>query len=232
MTTKEFSDSFNVLMNSNATIQEFGSTAAPNHLDEYEKSVFLTEAQEQIVQGLYEGSLAGLSFEETESLRRSLDALIETDHPNKIPSKVGLSKDSVFYQLADDVWYITYESVDLVEGAYCKDSNTVRVIPVRQDEWHRIKGNPFQRPNKRKVARLDAAGNIVELISAYPIDNYLVRYLRKPKPIILVELDDGLSIGGLQEVTECELNTSLHKLILERAVQLAKGGGANDRTPR
>lgn len=224
MTTREFSNSFDVLMNSNATIQEFGSTAVPTSLDEYEKSLFLTEAQEQIVRGLYDGSLIGLSFEETESVRRSTDSLIKTDHPVKVSNGIGLSKNSTFYQLADDVWYITYESIDLVNDAYCSDSNTIQVIPIRQDEWHRIKNNPFRRPNKRKAVRLDAAGNIVEIISAYPVDNYLIRYLRKPKPIILVKLEDEVSIEGIQEVTECELNTSLHRLILERAVQLAKRG--------
>lgn len=233
MTTREFSDGFDVLMNSQSTVQEFGSTSAPVNLDEYEKSMLLTKAQEQIVQSLFDGSLTGFSFEETESMRRDLDVLVKTIHPKKVEGPIGLSKNSTFYKLEDDVWYITYESIDLVKDSYCKDSNTIRVIPVRQDELHRIKDNPFKRPNKRKAIRLDAAGGIVEIISAYPVDNYLVRYVRKPKPIILIQLEDGLSIDNIQEVTECELSNSLHQLILERAVQLAKGGGRTmERAPR
>lgn len=215
MTTREFSDSFDVLMNSN------NLSNASATLDEYEKSVFLTEAQKQIVQGLFDGSLTGRSFEETENLRRDLDVLIETGYPKKVGGTIGLSKNSVFYELEDDVWYITYESIDLIDGAHCKNSNTVRVIPVRQDEWHKTKDNPFKKPNRRKVVRLDVAKNMVEIISDYPVDNYLIRYIRKPKPIILVKLEDGLSIDNTREVTECELSDSLHQLILERAVQLA-----------
>lgn len=215
MTTKEFSDGFDTLLNS------FGNPPITLELDEYEKSIFLTTAQDEIVRGLYNGSFNGESLEETEELRRSLDALIKTDYPSEISGKTGLEKNSKFYQLKEDVWFITYESVDLAEGAYCENNNTIEVIPVRQDEWHRIKKNPFKKPNRRKAVRLDNGDNIAELISDYPISKYLVRYLRKPKPIILVPLEGALSIDGLKEITECELNTALHRPILERAVQLA-----------
>lgn len=222
MTTKEFSSGFDTLINSYAVINEFGVTASPSSFDEYEKSVLLTTAQEEIVRGLYNGTLSGNSFEETEELRRSLDALIKTDYPEVTESHgIGLSKNSMFYKLKDDVWFITYESVELVEGAYCENNPVVKVIPMRQDEWHKSKENPFRRPNRRKVIRLDNGNNVAELISEYPLRNYLVRYLSKPSPIILVQLEGDLSIEGLKEITECKLNTSLHRLILERAVQIA-----------
>lgn len=220
MTTKEFSDGFDTLINSYFAINDFGITASPVVFDEYEKSVFLTEAQEEIVKELYTGNLTGESFEHTEELRRSLDSLIRTDYPENIDS-TGVDNRSVFYKLKDEVWFILYESVELVEGAYCKNNPVVEVIPTRIDEWHKIKGNPFKRPSKRKVVRIDNGNNISELISDYPLQNYLVRYLVKPTPIILTPLEDSLSIDGLQEVTECKLNTVLHRTILERAVQLA-----------
>ena len=62
MTTSEFSNEFDVLYN-NVT-----SNQAPG-LDNYEKSVVLTKAQEEVVLGLYSGT-SGFSFEETEYLRR------------------------------------------------------------------------------------------------------------------------------------------------------------------
>lgn len=217
MTTEEFSDGFDTLVNS--YFLAVGGT--PTEFDEYEKSLLLTTAQDEIVRELYNGTINGESFEKTEELRRSLDGLIKTDYPSEISGKTGLEKNSKFYQLKDDVWFITYESVDLEEGAYCENNNTIEVIPVRQDEWHRIKKNPFKRPNRRKAVRLDNGSNIAELISDYPIAKYLVRYLRKPKPIILVPLEGTLSIDGLKGITECELNTVLHRPILERAVQLA-----------
>lgn len=44
--------------------------------------------------------------------------------------------------------------------------------------------------------------------------SYTVRYLRKPRPIILDDLDDGLSIQGISVKSECELDESLHPEIL------------------
>ncbi len=222
MTTKEFSDGFDTLINNYAVANEFGITASPVSFDEYEKSVLLTTAQEEIVRELYNGTFNGESLEKTEELRRSLDYLIKTDYPEIINDSLkGLDKNSKFFKLKDDVWYITYESVELVEGAYCANNPVVKVIPMRQDEWHRSKDNPFRRPNKRKVIRLDNGNNISELISEYPLQKYLVRYLSKPTPIILAPLEGDLSIDGFQEVTDCKLNTVLHRTILERAVQLA-----------
>lgn len=63
--------------------------------------------------------------------------------------------------------------------------------------------------------------NTVEIISDYPVESYTVRYIRKPKPIILTDLDEGLSIEGISTITECELNSALHDIILQRAVRLA-----------
>jgi hypothetical protein len=54
------------------------------------------------------------------------------------------------------------------------------------------------------------------------IKNYRMRYVRKPKPIILEDLEDGLSIDGYDKMMECELPEEMHDEILERAVFLAK----------
>ena len=73
MTTKEISVEFDILYNN------ISSGAAPN-LNEYEKSVFLTKAQRELVQMYYSGKNAHYnSFESDEEVRRYLDTLI-TDH--------------------------------------------------------------------------------------------------------------------------------------------------------
>jgi hypothetical protein len=104
MTNKEFSDQFSTLLNS------FG--LEPNiTLDEYEKSVFLTNAQEQLIIDIYSGNNRfGDSFERTEEIRRYLSNLVETyETSTKITGRTGLSKDSVFFQIPEDTWFITYE---------------------------------------------------------------------------------------------------------------------------
>lgn len=214
MINKEFSDGFDVLLS---------SYYGPNFptFDEYEKSIFLTKAQEEITEGLYTGKALGDSFEDTEQLRRYLSSLVKTVI---LPCKAapnGLSDKSVFAVLPDDVWFITYESVTLNGDSSCINGKEIQVIPVTQDEYHRIKENPFRKPNSRKALRLDVDNSRVELISEEDIRHYLVRYLSRPEPIVLLDLPDGLSINNVKTETECKLNPGIHKMILEVAVSLA-----------
>lgn len=57
MTTQEFSDSFDTLLNSYNTQAQFGNQTSIRDiaLDEYEKSLYLTKAQEEVVVNLYNG---------------------------------------------------------------------------------------------------------------------------------------------------------------------------------
>jgi len=68
---------------------------------------------------------------------------------------------------------------------------------------------------------LDHSKNTVELISDYTINTYIVRYLAIPEPIVLVTLNNGLSINNISNKNECKLSSNLHRLILENAVTLA-----------
>ena len=81
MTTEEFSNEFDTLLNSYSVIDRFGKEGnLPTiELDEYEKSVFLTKSQEEIIIDLYSGKNSfGDSFERTEEIRRYLSDLIKT----------------------------------------------------------------------------------------------------------------------------------------------------------
>ena len=218
MTTKEFSDGFSTLLNS------FGIT--PNiTLDEYEKSTFLTNAQEQLIIDIYSGRniIYGKSFEQTEEIRRYLSNLVETyETSTKVTGKLGLSQDSVFFEIPQDTWFITYEVAFLKDSRLgCLDGIEASVVPLPQDDLYRAKDNPFRGPSKDRVLRLDIKSDLAELISKYNVDKYLMRYISQPTPIILVDLPDGLSINGVSTESECELNPVIHRAILERAVQLA-----------
>ena len=224
MTIEEFSNEFDVLLNSYAANNPFGIGQGLTQLDEYEKSILLTEAQESIVRDLYNGKLTGDGFESTEEQRRNLDSLVNTlELTSKDISKPKMSDNSEFFQLPSDVWFITYESVLLSdESLGCKNSTIADVIPVRQDEYHSIKNNPFRGPSDKRVIRIDTGSSVIELISKYTIQSYFIKYLSKPKPIILQDItDENLSINGETKRMGCELNTVLHRTILERAVALA-----------
>lgn len=219
MNTSEFSNEFDVLLNSHSISKPLEITQSPLELDEYEKSVLLTEAQEFVVRGLYNGTLQGKPFEKTEEIRRSLDSLIRTAKLNSVSSSEG--RHSTLFGLPQDLWFITYESVIFNDpNAGCMNGKEIQVIPMTQDEWHRSNRNPFKKPSNRKVIRLDSGSLMVELISEYNIGTYIIKYLARPNPIILTDLE-GVSINGQKNKTECELSPIVHRIILERAVQFA-----------
>ena len=221
MTTQEFSNQFDTLIS--AYFAKFGATDVMA-FDEYEKSVFLTDAQEETVIELYSGKNSfGDSFEKTEETRRLINELIKTyTTKDKVNNQLGISKDSVFFKIPKDVWFITYESVTLNdEGLGCLNGEEIIVSPVVHDDFDKVKDNPFRGPNKKRVLRLDNENSIIELVSKYNIDRYLIRYLSQPNPIILIDLPDNLSINGVSIKSECELNPVIHRIILERAVRKA-----------
>lgn len=227
MNVKEFSNEFDVLLNSYSFIEdEFGkSNNYPITLDEYEKSIFLTKAQDEIVVGLYNGTNnLGKSFEETEENIKYLTKLV-TVFITKTPtdSLEVISKNSNMFYTPDDILFIIYESVKFKEPVpACLKGSQISVVPVTHDEYNRIIKNPFRTFNNNKVLRLRYKNpQAIELISKYKIGEYYMRYIRKPKPIILIDLPDDLTIDGLNRKTESELDPILHRDILIRAVELA-----------
>lgn len=227
MEIQDFSHGFDTLLNSYAITATQGSTDNPAtiELDEYEKSVFLTKAQKDLALDLYSGrNTIGASFEETEELRRYLSPLVKEMTLNPIPTTngkpLGVDSKSKFFTLPEDLWFITYESVVLSDGK-CEDNTQMEVVPVRQDEYHRIKKNPFRGANDRRALRLDLSEGNIEIVSKYTVTSYYLRYLRKLKPIILVNLDEENAIDGMTAVTNSELPEILHQKILDRAVMLA-----------
>lgn len=236
MTIQEFSDAFDTLLNSYSTQAAFGEGVSKTDiaLDEYEKSLYLTKAQEEVVLELYNGkNLSGESFEQTEELRRYLSSLISEAKLGPITNTSGRpigmeGKNSYFFSLPDGnndnptVWFITYEAVFLdTETVKCEKLSSQDVYPVTQDEYHKIKRNPFRGVNDHRALRLDLADGIVEIICKYPVKEYYIRYLKKLKPIVLINLPDDLSIYSVSEATECEIHESLHQRILEKAVRQA-----------
>lgn len=226
MTTKEFSDMFDTLLNSYSLQTGFGDTNSLREvvLDEYEKSVFLTRAQEQLIISYYSGNNSnGESFENTEEIRRYLSSLIKTAEisPSNDSSYKKLTAKSQLFTLPNDVWFITYESASLGSNSdTCLNEKKLDVVPVRQDYFHRVNRNPFRGPSERRALRLDIEGKRVELVSDYTINKYLIRYIVKPSPIILTDLE-GVSIDGVSTEQTCALEESLHKTILDLAVRLA-----------
>ena len=209
MTVEEFDIQFDIFYNNIA------SNAAPS-VDTYEKSVFLTKAQNEIVIELYSGrAIPGLSFESTEEARTYLRELISEY------TYEDFKKGNKIFSLPEDLMFILTEKVKYNNESPCISKYSPLVIPKRLDYLQRDLKNPFRGPSKDIVLRVDKGkdelgNNKVELYSIYDILSYTITYLRSPKPI---DLNYNEETKGLQG---SELNPILHEVILDRAVTLAK----------
>lgn len=210
MTSQDFSLEFDLLYNN------VSSNQAPG-LTEYEKSVFLTQAQEALVLDLYKG-VSGDSFETTEEVTRYLSSLVTT-HSFEL-EEITDDKTHSFYEykpteFKDGLWFITFQSGRVKVGDATRD---VIIVPTIQSNLYKDLQNPFRGPNKNKVLAISENGNIT-LYSKYPIDSYYIKYLKRPNPIVLE--DSELDIESVSDFS-VDLPESLHRQILLRAVQMAK----------
>lgn len=246
MTAQEFSNTFDTMVNSYGSTASFGEQSSPRNLvfDEYEKSLFLTLAQEELAISLYTGKNPyGEAFESTEELREYLKPLIRNTHkdltlvdasnPDKAMVRYGNYK---VYRASFDnnILGIIYEEVTFDDSSLgCKDGLTVPVVPARHDEIAHLLKNPFRGVSNRRVLRIDNQDNGVklELLSQYSLkpNSYYIRYIIKPNPIILTDLGDTVSIEGFHtestnignSTTTLYLPPQLHNRILEMAVKKA-----------
>ena len=210
-TSEEWSVNFDILYNN------ISSDQAPG-LTEYEKSVFLTQAQEAVILDLYKGT-SGDAFETTEEVTRYLSSLVKINCPDDDDVKVlQATKEGVnmyAYVLPEDVWFVTYQSGSITIGENTRD---VIVVPSRQDSLYKDLNNPFKGPNKNKVLAISEEGSII-LYSKYPISTFYIKYLKRPNPIVLKKSE--LPISDIEDFN-VEIPESLHNQVLYKAVQLAK----------
>lgn len=224
MTLEEFSNGFDLLVSSYQRFKAFDNKEILDSIefDEYEKSQFLTDAQEEVVLSLYTGKNPyGESFETTEEMRRYLANLVKEAQLEPIQNTtgiLGMESYSKFFTLPSDTWFITYESVQTSDGA-CGEGSIQDVYPVKQDEYHKIRKNPFRGANSRRTLRLDLADGVIEIISKNTVTKYYVRYLKKLRPIVLTTMPDGVTVDGEASPTPCEVHESLHQRILDLAVR-------------
>ena len=198
MTLEELSNEFDVIINSYDNSQSLV-------FNEYEKSIYLTKAQEYIIKDLYR------NYEGTEELNSYLKTLIK-DKTYTIEDSTNIELD-----YPDNFLYILKEYANI--NTTCKSNSRVDVLPITQDEYNEVVRNPF-RGSKSKVLRLEE--NKIKLITDLPIVSYTTTYLSNPSPIILIDLPNGLTINNESEKsTTIETSESIHREILDKAVQLA-----------
>lgn len=120
---------------------------------------------------------------------------------------------------------LMYAINEMVEVTRNNKAVLLQVIPVKFDEYSRLMCKPYKRPLKYQAWRLtnNDVVNKADIVvgPSDTLTKYTIRYVRRPNPIIVSDLD-GLSIEGKSTATECELDPILHEEILQRAIELAK----------
>ena len=153
MTTQEFSDQFDILYNN------IGSDQAPG-IDEYEKSVFLTKAEKQLVREYFERTLNRAQTGFDDSIKRQYDfsSLIKTSklydithHWNNDNLSLGqdtFNLDGIPFVLPLDYYLTVNELItDNNNNKYC-------VLPLTYEEYQLRQSKPFPFPNKREAWRI------------------------------------------------------------------------------
>lgn len=228
MTTQEFSNEFDVLYNN------IMSNQAPG-LDEYEKSVFLTKAQNEILKNYFnpKGNKYQEGFDSSPKRQIDFSSLVRVSEPAIISdsSYIKMDNRSKLYTIPTDILFIVNETAKLTLGS---TSRYLSIVPISFDEYNRLMSKPYKCPLKNQGWRLLQYSNsgIAELIVVGgELSEYKIRYIKRPRPIILTDLDEtysNVSIDGKTSVSECELDPILHQEILQRAVELAKSAYTGD----
>lgn len=216
----EFSNGFDVLYNN------IMSNAAPG-INEYEKSVLLTKAQDEVLKNYFnpKGNKYQEGFDGSAKRQIDFSGLISVKEGTLLNGQTGFDLRAKIYRMPEDVFLIINETLTT-------DTGVKQVVPISFDEYSRLMSKPYKEPLKYQAWRLVTEGSgsdniIVELIphSGETVSKYTIRYVRRPKPIVLVDLASeygDVSINGVSTISECELNPLIHEEILQRAVEMAK----------
>lgn len=239
MTNEEFSNEFDVLYNS------ITSNQAPG-LDEYEKSVFLTKAQSEILREYFNSRVDGTNggFDGSQKRQYDFSFLIKTTILDANLANEGeegyipkIDNRGYLFNFPEDYFLSINEVIRDDESS----NKFYSVVSISYSDYQRLMTKPYAYPPKRVAWRLfigtiqktlegtsdKVTVPVAEIIGKFVGNsdnwNYTLRYVKKPNPIILINLtDDDLSIEGKKTKTPCEFPSQLHQEILERAVTLAK----------
>ena len=239
MTKDEFNYQFEALYN-NVT-----SNKAPG-LNTYEKSVFLTKAQDELIKNYFrpQGNPKQEGYLSSPKREYDFHSLIDNTSQSQSVGTSLYHKDGRDFGYPSDALLILNEQV-LVKYNEEEEGTYLIVTPLTFAEYNRLMAKPFKYPPKGQVWKLNVSTSrnnetspMVELItySSKPFTtfNYQVRYVRKPYPIILsddLSTDfnvEGLTIHGKSGWRNLDTPEEMHEEILQRAVELAKAAWQGD----
>lgn len=164
MTLKEFSDGLDTLLNSYNIQAGFGEGASKQQgsgitLDEYEKSVLLTQAQDIIVKSYFDRTLnqQGQGFDDTARRQVDFSSLIKVKHYNHSDS-ILIHDDNKCYDdrgllvtLEKNILFVLNERFEVGTSA---NKKVYIVVPLNYREYDREMSKAYAQPLKKQAWRL------------------------------------------------------------------------------
>ena len=181
MTANEFSQEFDILYNNIASNQAPGLT-------EYEKSVFLTKAQDEIIKNYFTDKPNGNKYQEgiEDSAKRYSDfsclITVKSIQAQAHSDETSIDARGQICTLPEDLMISLNERFKVGETEY-------QVIPLTLAEYQKLMSRPSGDPLKRQVWKLmgnSATGNgSIEIISHWKdsrtnSNKLIIRYVRSP----------------------------------------------------
>ena len=201
MNVTEFSQELDVIY------ENINKNGAPG-LDEYEKSVILTHAQELLVK---------------ETLKAEPDA-------NRFPELVETIDSTVTGMTGYDNGFVfkTPEGILKILNEKVIDDNgdEYTVLPISNEQFQTKRSKPYKYPPRRRAWRMGLGSSDIANVEIFGRPNkllqtYKARYVKKPEPIVLADIAPD-SIDGISTINECKLDEGLHRDILKIAAGLAE----------
>lgn len=142
MTIEEFSDQFDTLLDSHKFEDEFGKVDNNYRirLDEYEKSVLLTEAQDMLLRMNFD-----VNFDNSEQGQIYFSNITAVAEGVENLTIDPYSTDGKVYDLPADLFWPLNERVIDSEG------RNYTILPINFREYDRIQSKPYAKPLKRQA---------------------------------------------------------------------------------
>ena len=230
MTAQEFSSEFDLLYNNVSSAQAPGLT-------EYEKSVFLTKAQDEIIKNYFTNVQGGNKYqqgvEDSDKRYADFSTLLTVAVLNaETTDAVTFDERGKIFRLPDGnsdakkvmiVITETFKTGNKIPGSEESLLTSYQVVPLKFDEYIRLMSKPSNDPLKKQVWKLmgnnESGNGSIEIVPHWKDKNnninvLVLKYIRKPHPIILEDLDaQGLSIEGQKtQKIETIINKSRYTL--------------------
>ena len=227
MTCDEFSREFDIRFN-------YVNSNLAYSVNEYEKSVYLTRAQEQILDNYFDPSRnsSGAGFDDTPKREVDFSSVIR-------PFSSTSDSNSLYppYNYNAKTFVVVGDILKILDGTFEYRTSSDRLVltsvrPLDFKSYSILMAKPHKDPPSgiswRQIrSRTNAGGIVLEVIHSGSLQNALgykfsCRYLERPTPIVVDTLPAGFSVNGVSVKTECSLPPEIHDEVLNRAIELCK----------